>query len=170
MQAMTRSAPVDLAEARSFEDFFEANYERLLRAVYLVTGNPGEAEDLAQEAFVKVYERWDRVARSENPAGYLYRTAINTHHSRLRRLAVAARKTFAPRHADALEASDDRDEIRRVLAVLPEGQREAIVLVEWLGMTDEEAGEVLGVAPVTVRVRISRARQTLRQTRGDLDG
>ena len=59
-----------------------------------MTGNRGEAEDLAQEAFVKVYERWDRVRGTDNPAGYLYRTAINAHHSRLRRLAVAARKPF----------------------------------------------------------------------------
>ena len=152
-----------MSSSAAFEEFFHQHYERLLKAVYLVTGNRGEAEDLAQEAFVKVYERWDRVSGTENPMGYLYRTAINAHNSRLRRMAVAARKTFAPRHPDPLEASDDRDEIRRALAGLSEGQREAIVLVEWLGMTDEEAGGVLGVAPVTVRVRISRARQALQR-------
>jgi RNA polymerase sigma-70 factor (sigma-E family) len=163
MSVMTRAVPFDVADAGSFEAFFEANFERLLRAVYLVTGNRGEAEDLAQEAFVKVLERWDRVRRTENPAGYLYRTAINAHHSRLRRLAVAARKPWSRRDPDPLEASDDRDEIRRALASLSEGQREAVVLVEWLGMNDTEAGEVLGVSPVTVRVRITRARQALRK-------
>jgi RNA polymerase sigma-70 factor, ECF subfamily len=169
MAVMTRTVPIDLADAGSFEGFFEANYERLLRAVFLVTGNRGEAEDLAQEAFVRVYERWDRVRRTDNPAGYLYRTALNAHRSRLRRMAVAARKPFLRAAADPLEASEDRDEIRRALAQLPAGQREALVLVEWLGMTDAEAGEVLGVAPVTVRVRISRARQTLQRTRGESD-
>jgi RNA polymerase sigma-70 factor (ECF subfamily) len=167
MQAMTQ--PLEMSSSAGFEAFFHEHYERLLKAVYLVTGNRGEAEDLAQEAFVKVYERWDKVAGLDNPMGYLYRAAINAHTSRLRRLAVAARKTFAPRHADPLEASDDRDQIRRALAGLSEGQREAIVLVEWLGMTDDEAGRVLGVAPVTVRVRISRARQALQGTRGDHD-
>ena len=121
MAVMTRTEPIDLADSRSFEAFFEENYERLLRAVYLVTGNRGEAEDLAQEAFVKVYERWDRVRDTANPAGYLYRTAVNAHHSRLRRLAVAARKPFVRREPDPLEASDDRDEIRRALASLPAG-------------------------------------------------
>jgi RNA polymerase sigma-70 factor (ECF subfamily) len=163
MAVMTRTVPIDLADAGSFEAFFEEHYERLLRAVYLVTGNRAEAEDLAQEAFVKLYERWDRVRGTANPGGYLYRTAINAHHSRLRRLAVAARKPFVRREADPLEASDDRDEIRRALASLPAGQREALVLVEWLGMTDAEAGQALGVAPVTVRVRISRARQALQK-------
>lgn len=161
MAVMTRTVAVDSTDAGSFEAFFEDHYETLLKAVYLVTGNRSEAEDLAQEAFVKVYERWDRVRGTENPAGYLYRTAINAHHSRLRRLAVAARKPWSRREPDPLEASEDRDEIRRALASLSDGQREAIVLVEWLDMTDAEAGEILGVSPVTVRVRITRARQAL---------
>jgi RNA polymerase sigma-70 factor (ECF subfamily) len=57
---------------------------------------------------------------------------------------------------------DDRDQIRRALALLPVSQREAIVLVEWLGLTDVEAGSVLGVSAGAVRVRISRAKASLR--------
>jgi RNA polymerase sigma factor (sigma-70 family) len=65
--------------------------------------------------------------------------------------------------ADPAAASSERDAIRRALAALPDGQREAVVLVEWLGMTDGEAGEVLGVSPGAVRVRLSRARAALRE-------
>jgi DNA-directed RNA polymerase specialized sigma24 family protein len=64
-----------------FTDFFRAEYETLLRAMYLLTGDRYEAEDLAQDAFVKACERWDRVRRMDNPTGYLYRTAVNAHKS-----------------------------------------------------------------------------------------
>jgi len=60
------------------------------------------------------------------------------------------------------EALADRDDIGRALSVLSRGQREAVVMVEWLGMTDDEAGALLGISPVTVRVRIHRARAVLR--------
>jgi RNA polymerase sigma-70 factor (ECF subfamily) len=149
-----------------FEGFFESNYEPLLRLMYLVTGNRSEAEDLAQEAFVRVYERWDRVRGVENPEGYLYRTALNAHRSRLRRLTVAMRNLLVrpEPERDLFEAAHDRDLIRRALSGLPTGQRQAVVLVEWLGLSDVEAAGILRVAPVTVRVRISRARRTLRET------
>jgi RNA polymerase sigma-70 factor (ECF subfamily) len=78
-------------------------------------------------------------------------------------VARAARKTLRPQpEADPFQAADDRDAIARALVALPEGQREAVVMVEWLGMTDDQVGEVLGISPVTVRVRIHRARGTMR--------
>lgn len=148
---------------RSFERFFQDEYERLGRALYLVTGDPIEAEDVAQEAMVRLYERWDRVPTGDPGVGYLYRTALNLHRSRLRRAAVRLRR--GPREdakADPLSVTEDRDELGRLLAALPDGQREALVLVAWLGMTDEEAGVALSIEPVSVRVRVSRAKASLR--------
>ncbi|MGH2677633.1 MAG: RNA polymerase sigma factor, partial [Actinomycetota bacterium] len=129
---------VEAEHAQAFEDFFDAQYERLLRVLFLATGDRHEAEDLAQEAFVRVYERWPRVGRLENPAGYLYRVALNARRSRLRRIRVAAAKALRLRPeppADPHDAADDRVSVRRALATLPAGQREAVVLVEWLGLT-----------------------------------
>ena len=152
----------EAGRSADFADFFRAEHETLLRAMYLVTGDRHEAEDLAQSAFVRVCEKWDRVQRMQNPSGYLYRTAVNAQRSRLRRVGAGARHVFASVPPDPISASDDRDRIRRALATLPVSQREAIVLVEWLGMTDVEAGEVLRVSPVAVRVRISRGKASLR--------
>jgi RNA polymerase sigma-70 factor, ECF subfamily len=164
---------VEAEHAQAFEDFFHAHYERLLRVLYLSTGSRHEAEDLAQDAFVRVYERWPRVERLENPAGYLYRVALNAHRSKLRRVRVAARKALRLRPeppGDAYEAAEDRASVRRALATLPDGQREAVVLVEWLGLTDTEAGEVLGLSPGAVRTRLHRARAALRELlRGEDD-
>ena len=150
-------------ERAGFEPFFEAEYPRLLRALYLVCGNRHEAEELAQDAFVRAYERWSLVLKADNRPGYVYRIALNLYRSKLRRAARAARKVITPTpEPDAIEAMADRDAISRALGALSEGQREAVVMVEWLGMTDDEAGALLGISPVTVRVRIHRARAILR--------
>jgi RNA polymerase sigma-70 factor (ECF subfamily) len=153
-----------------FEAFFEAEYVRLARALFLVTGDPGEAEDLAQEAMVRVYERWDRVRALRDPTGYLYRTALNSHRSRLRRLSVRVRRLAEEwTSSDPAAGAEARDILGQALVSLPIGQREAVVLVGWLGLTAEEAGRLLGIDPVSVRVRLSRARAALRKTVGEAD-
>jgi DNA-directed RNA polymerase specialized sigma24 family protein len=85
----------DVAEALGFEAFFQAEYPGLVRALYLLTGDQDEAEDLAQATMARVYERWDRVRVMDSPAGYVYRAAVNLHRQRLRHLAVRARRLLA---------------------------------------------------------------------------
>ena len=162
VRAMANDPTLGPAGAEVFEAFFAAHYEPLLRTMYLVTGDRHEAEDLAEESFVRAYERWDRIRRMENPSGYVYRMALNAYRSRLRRIATAAKRSISAEPADPISDSDDRDAIRRLLATLPDAQREVVVLVEWLGMTSEEAGDVLGISPGAVRVRLTRAKQALR--------
>ncbi len=168
MSEIVRSEP---QKEIDFSGFFHAEYERLLRALYLLTGNADEGEDLAQEAMVRVLERWDRVRRMASPTGYLFRTALNLHRSRLRRLLVLGRHLVAPTGgSDPADEVAARDELGRLLAMLPAGQREALILVEWVGMDPEAAGAILGIEPVSVRVRVSRARTQLRAARGvDID-
>jgi RNA polymerase sigma factor (sigma-70 family) len=150
-------------DASTFEAFFQAEYPRLLRAMFLVTGDRHEAEEIAQDAFVRACERWDLVSRATNRPGYVYRMALNGYRSKLRRLARGARKTLRPQEEpDLFAAIDDRDALGRALARLPKGQREALVLVEWMGMTDDEVGAMLRISPITVRVRIHRARAILK--------
>ena len=162
-----REAP---APPASFEGFFEAEHARLLRALYLVTGNVQEAEELMQDAFLAVWERWDRVAAMDEPVGYLYRTAMNRFRSRLRRVNRAARKVVgSAAGGDAFAAADERDALARALATLPERQRAALVLTELLGYGSEEAGRILGVRDVTVRSLASQARAALRENLGGPD-
>jgi hypothetical protein len=66
----------------TFEELFAAEHESLFRALYLITGSTQESEELMQDAFLKVFERWDRVQMMENPGGYLCRVAINGARSR----------------------------------------------------------------------------------------
>ncbi len=156
-------------EALDFRAFFEHERVRLVRATLLLTGNVAEAEDLAQEALARVLERWDRVSEMESPEGYLYRTALNLNRKRLRRMTIAARRALAVSDHDALAAAEDRVDVLRAVASLPRQQREAIVLVVWLGYGTEEAGTLLGIEPGSVRGRLHRARQALRRQLGGRD-
>jgi RNA polymerase sigma-70 factor (ECF subfamily) len=174
-QARTAAIAIPIPRAGSrtlhFQEFFEAEYERLGRALYVLTGSVTEADELAQEAMVKVYERWNRVAAMDSPAGYLYRTAMNLYRSRLRQIKSRARKHIVPDPPpDGFEAVEDRDQLRRLIATLPDGERQALALVEVLGLSAEEAGEALNVEAVSVRVRLSRARARLRRQVGVGDG
>jgi len=152
----------------AFDAFFRTHHAGVFASFRLLAHDGAEAEEIAQEAFLRVWQRWDRVAAMERPDGYLYRTAMNVWRSRRRRAAVAIRRLG--RRVRALEgateggvpAVEDRDAVVRALAGLSERQRAAFVLTEGLDLTSEEAGEAMGVAASTVRVLVARAREALR--------
>jgi RNA polymerase sigma-70 factor (ECF subfamily) len=149
-----------------FDEFFEKERARLFRALVLVTRDAADAEDLMQEAFVRVWERWDRIGLLDDPVGYLFKTAMNLHRSALRRAVVAARRSLWPAtDRDALSEVIDRDEAMRSLAVLTPRQRAAIVLTELLGYSSEEAAAILGIRSGTVRTLTSQARAALHDWR-----
>src|ERR1043166_81754 len=84
-----------LAEPLDFERFFTEEHDRLYRALCLVTRNRFEAEEILQDAFLAMWERWDRILVSvDDPTAYLYRTAMNGFRRRRRRALVAARKAL----------------------------------------------------------------------------
>ena len=164
----TRQLVVSTPAARSFEEFFLEQRDGVYGALWLVTRDRQEAEEIAQDAFLKLWERWDRVGSLDDPEGYLYRTAMNVWRSRRRRAAVALRKVVRPsRTEDALASVDANDVVIRALAVLTPKQRAAVVLTDLLDLTSEEAGNALGIRASTVRVLAGRGRDRLRQEMED---
>jgi RNA polymerase sigma-70 factor (ECF subfamily) len=162
--AAATESPEDLRIQFAFEEFFETERERLFRALLLVTHDSPEAEDLMQEAFLRVWERWDRVGTLDDPVGYLFKTAMNLHRSAIRRAVAAAKRSLrAPGEHDPFERVIDRDEAVRSLAALTPRQRAAVVVTELLGYSTEEAGAILGIRPGTVRMLISQARAALQE-------
>jgi RNA polymerase sigma-70 factor (ECF subfamily) len=154
--------------ALDFESFFRAEYRSLCQALVLLVGDTFEAEEIAQETMTRVLERWDRVGNMDSPAGYAYRTALNLQRKRIRRLAVRTKRRFASVPvADIGAAASDRHDVRRALQELPDGQRAALILVDWLDMDTDEAGRVLELKPASVRVRLHRARSALRDALGE---
>ena len=158
-----------MEEGRTFEAFFLDEHTRLFRSLCLTTGSKQEAEEVMQDAFLRLWERWDRVGRMENPTGYLYRTSMNLVRSRYRSAARSLRRAVAatPRD-DAFAAVEDRDVVIRALRGLIPQQRAAVVLTALLGYTSEEAGRMLGMKASTVRALSTRARSAMRQMVGEL--
>lgn len=95
-----------------FEEVFRSEYLRLARALYLLTGDRGEAEELAQEAMARVYERWERVRTMDSPTGYLYRTALNLSRRRFLRMRRERQPVSPARHDDPAESTDRRLVVR----------------------------------------------------------
>jgi RNA polymerase sigma-70 factor (ECF subfamily) len=157
-------AAADAVPVASFEDFYLEHHRNVYAAMWLVTRNSHEAEEIAQEAFLRVLERWDRVSMLDDPVGYVFRTATNVWRSRGRRAALALRKAVhrAP-PPDDLEQAESRADVVRVLGVLTPRQRASIVLTDLVGLTSEDAAKALGVRASTVRVLAARARATLKE-------
>ncbi len=153
----------EFAGSRTFETFYQAEAQTLFRRLWLVTGNRAEAEEIMQDAFLKVWERWDRVGGMDDPTGYLYRTAMNLFRKRYRRAMLAVRRTVGlTPSTDDFSDADDRQVVRHVLATLPPRQRAALVLTEMLGFTSKEAGDALGVTDATIRSLTRHGRDAFR--------
>ena len=153
----------ELEASRTFETFYQAEARRFHGALRLLTRDRAEAEDLMQDAFLKVWERWGHVRSLDDPRGYLYRTAMNLFRKRYRRAMLQVRRTvgLAPSNDDFSDA-DDRQVVRHVLATLPPRQRAALVLTEMLGLTSKEAGDALGVTDATIRSLTRHGRDAFR--------
>jgi RNA polymerase sigma-70 factor (ECF subfamily) len=171
MEANLPAVPAEPAEeadvgetASSFEEFYEATFRRLFAALCLVTGNRHEAEEVAQEAFVRVFARWDRVGTLEDPTGYLFRVSMNLFRDRYRRASLGLRRALflAPPETDDLAAVEDRDEIVRLLLGLDPKQRAALLLTAILDYSAEEAGRMLGLRASSVRSLTTRARARMK--------
>jgi RNA polymerase sigma-70 factor, ECF subfamily len=162
--AVEVSAFEPLEASRSFETFYDAESQTLFRRLWLVTGNRSEAEELMQDAFLKVWERWERVDAMDDSVGYLYRTAMNLFRKRYRRAVLAVRRSIgvSPSRDDFADA-DDRETVRRVLSTLPPRQRAALVLTEMVGFSPSEAGRALGVQASTVRSLSHQGRASFRR-------
>lgn len=172
VQLRTDPGTAQPASGSDFDGFFLQHRSGLFGALWLVTRDRHEAEELTQDAFVKVWEHWNKVRELADPTGYLYRTGMNLFRNRRRRVALAVRRAvrLAPQPGDEMRAIDDRDAIVRALGRLTSSQRAALVLVDLVGLTSQEAGQALGVRPSTVRVLAARGRTTLRREIGDFDG
>src|SRR5207245_4863895 len=107
-----RAAPV---EPQSFEELFLDQHDRLYRALYFISGSRDDAEELMQDAFLKLWERWDSISAIDDPAAWLFRVSLNGFRMRVRGARVAA-KRLAPmtNPRDPFEDVNIREEVRRM--------------------------------------------------------
>ena len=140
-----------------------AGVERgLLRSTYLLTGDLHRAEDLVQEALVKVALRWDRL-RDGNPTAYARTIVVRDHISLWRR---RRRETPVAEPFGGTAVSSDPDTamvVRRALQRLTPGQRAVVVLRHFDDLSVEETAAILRVAPGTVKSQNAAALARLRE-------
>jgi len=147
-----------------FSEYVGLRWPRLVRSAVLLGCSPAEAEDVVQTALTRCLVSWSKVERAGDRDAYVHRVLINTFTSGRRRRWVGERPTLSlpERHAaDETEAVDTADAVERSLRRLTTEQRTAIVLRYYANLGEQQMAMVLGVAPGTVKSRLSRALKVL---------
>jgi RNA polymerase sigma-70 factor, ECF subfamily len=162
-------------DAEEFDAFYVAVHPRVVRAVYAMTGDAQEAQDVAQEAFVRAWDHRRSLDRDGNPEAWVTTAATRLAVSRWRRLRRGDELTSRGAVADlARPPSADHVDVVRSLRRLPDMQREAIVLFYLCDMTVEQVALAQRVPVGTVKARLSRGRAALAplltETQGAGDG
>jgi len=160
---------VDVREGAQvvFEEFAAARLDPLFRFASVLTGDRALAEDVVQDVLIRVHERWDQLSSVQHLDAYVRRMVVNEYLSWRRRWARVVPVEFVPDpgEPDFATAHADRDGLVTDLAKLPRRQRAAVVLRFYEGLSDDEAADVMGCSPSTVRSHLSRALHTLRVSR-----
>lgn len=130
-----------------------------MRSAVLLGCTLPEAEDLVQTALERCYVKWAQVERAEHRDAYVTQVLLNCLRQSRRRRWWGERPTADLPHTaqpDTTAEVDSVDAVRRALDSLNDGQREVIVLRYYAHLTEQHIAEALGIAPGTVKSRLSR--------------
>ena len=186
-----------LAPKAEFEVLMQRTYSRVYSAAYRMMGNASDAEDLTQEAFVRVWAAFDRYDRSRPFEGWLFRILSNLAIDRWRRasganlcsldaengswsgsrytgrsggegrglplMACLADERVGAMPEQSFLRSETGRKVRRALSALPGDYRKAVLLADVQGYSYEEIAQRVGCPVGTIRSRLHRGRQLLRQ-------
>jgi len=155
------------APGREVSALYEAHSLSLIRLAYVMLGDRPAAEDVVQEAFLGLYQRWSKLRDTANAAGYLRVSVLNGCRMVLRSSArrdarIACELPWESAEATALVSEEYRQLLRGIQA-LPPRQREALVLRYYLDLSEEETARSMGVRRGTVKSSTSRALAALGQ-------
>jgi len=156
------------------EDLFVRHAPAAGRFAYLLTADHGEAEDLVQEAFVRVVGRFGHLRVPGAFHVYLRRTIVNLHASKLRRKRVERaylnRERNRPDPQTPFPDVGLREQLWRAVHGLPARQRAAVVLRYYEDLSEKDAAEILRCSPGAMKSLVARAIETLRAEIGGEEG
>lgn len=142
---------------------FYACYPQLVRTGYSLAGDWAVAEELAQEAFMRLWRRWRWIRDHEAAPAYLYRTVVNLGNSAIRRRVLERRvASFRAEQTVGPDPVADMD-LRHAIAALTPRKRACVVLRYLVGMTEVQTAQILGVSPGTVKSQTHKALRQLRE-------
>ena len=154
-----------------FTAYVDARRPTLVRTAYLLCGDWHRAEDLVQQALVKLYLAWPRVTGSGTEDSYVRRVLTTTHIDdwRWRSRRPDTPVAVQDERATPTDGTDDADHepLMAALLALPEGQRKVVVLRFWLDLSVAQTAEELGLAPGTVKSQAARGLDRLRDLLAD---
>lgn len=156
------------------ESVHQEEYASLVRLAALVLGDAGLAEQVVQDAFVRLYVRWGGRRRIERPGAYLRNAVLNGCRSQLRRMRVSdrheARRTVpvtpATPESEAL-AGAEHDRVVAALRSVSGRQREALVLRYYLDLSEAEMAAAMGVSAGSVKTHLHRGLAALAELLGE---
>ena len=143
-----------------FTDFYRESYPGAVRLAWLLTHDHAAAEDVVQDAFVRVRAR---LAMVENRTAYLRTAIVNGCRDRARSAGRADAGWRRLRVVTEVSSMDKPSELLDAVAHLPYKQRAVVVLRYWADLREEEIAEVVGVRPATVRSITARALERMRK-------
>jgi RNA polymerase sigma-70 factor (sigma-E family) len=161
------SLPAEKVEPAELEfaAFFDQEFGGVARTAFLIVHDADRARDVAQDAFVELFSRWDRISRYDRPDAWVRRVAIR------RAVRVARREHMRPRLERQVEPATvpipiDLDVVRAVRE-LPASQRAAVVLFYFEDRPVSEVADILNCSVTTAKVHLHRARKRLAQLLGE---
>ncbi len=167
----TMTAP---QETLTFETLFQEQWSQVYRIIFRLVGDHAEAEDLALEAFWRLYRAHGKDGELENPIGWLYRVAVNLGYNALR--AFKRRGQYEEKAgvriledapdgdpAAAIERSQEREQVRIVLAAMKPRSTKVLIL-RHSGCSYQEIAQVLQVSVGSVGTLLARAEREFEQT------
>ncbi|MEY9931443.1 RNA polymerase sigma-70 factor (sigma-E family) [Catenulispora sp. GP43] len=153
-----------------FHDFFERHYAELSRLAFLLTGESEGADDLAADAMLALWHRWDRLRAADHPVAYARGVVANMARNRTRR-AIRERGRIRLLWAGRTERTEEPDvaggvDVRAALARLPFRKRSCVVLRHAFDLSEKETAQALGISVGTVKSQTSKGLAELRRLLG----
>jgi RNA polymerase sigma factor (sigma-70 family) len=168
-------APVRLRAEPSYESFFRSEYRGLVALAYAMTGSRVVGEDLAQDALLVAYRRWDYIAGLDRPEAWVRRTCTNLATSWRRRKGAELRaliRSGPPSGGDAptanTGATDDDEAFWARVRRLPKRQAQCVALRYVYGCSVAEVAEMLGCTEGSVKKHLARAKERLQAAFGEV--
>ncbi|MFG2349098.1 SigE family RNA polymerase sigma factor [Streptomyces phaeochromogenes] len=161
---------VDDAASAEFHDFFERHYAELARLAHLLTGESDAADDLAADALLALWHRWDRVRAADHPVAYARGVVANLARSRIRSAVRERRRItlFWSQREDKTENPDipGMVDVQEALRRLPFRKRACVVLRHAFDLSEKDTALSLGISVGTVKSQTSKGMAELQRLLG----
>lgn len=154
-----------MEKQEAFNQLYFAEYPAVVRLAYVMTGDRTGAEDVAQEAFARLYLHWRRVSEYDKPGAWVRKVTIQ---QAIKHRSRRPTEPLGPEH-DRGRADPQPDvDLARAVQALPASQRAAIVLHYLEGQPVDEVARMMGWAEGTAKAHLHRGRKALAQALGEV--